>query len=181
MEKKMNPRDAANYLVTLYKQTKYECNKRKLQKLVIYSDMLYYINSGYTGRLLEDTEVTATERGLSIDKISNSVYALIFNHINAREEIPAETVDGNKVYNLIAEYNYNFNNLNETERALLLKIFLLFGAYSGEDLTEISRKTNIWKEARKQTAGYVTQSIYDSYIKEMDEKQLIATLKGYIE
>ncbi len=157
--------DAAKFLIALYKKTEYKCDRRKLQKLIIYADFIHFATKG--SRLLAETTVTASERGLSLDDLVDSIYTLTINLINSRVVIDQE-FDIEKLHEGLNPALYY--ELDENEMAYLIYVFRQFGAYSGDDLTAMSKETDIWKLARENKSPkekcFVTTDIYKKVIEE---------------
>lgn len=144
--------DAANYLITLYKRTDIQCESRKLQKLVIFADILYFLehknNSEGPYNLIERNCFSATIRGLSVGRLSNGIYLLIINSVNERRRIEYSELRPESLITMNEKYNYNKELTNDPNCEYLRRTFLNIGAFSGDDLTIISRKTSLWKNAR---------------------------------
>ena len=165
----VKPEDAANYLVTLYKRTNYQCEHRKLQKLIIYADMLYYLeNDG--NNLIERGCITASVKGISLDRISRGIYLLIINFNNARQKIKESEVDFKIKITMNAEYKYDETALSQNVQTYFYRTFLQIGAYSGKDLTDISRNTSLWSNARNDVIDdsdvVITNDMYDKFFQE---------------
>lgn len=189
MENKVTIDDAASYFLMLYGQTDYMYDKRKMQKLIIFTDLLYYTVNGK--RLLSETDVTATDRGLSIDNLSN-LYTLSFNYKNERKEIDEKIIKYDTSLELNSAYGFRAESIDAQIRELLNYTFCKFGAFSGDDLTYISRESMLWKNARKDSQNinhYVTVSLYRDFVQtvvknEQNEKLrqdlIVQHLKGLL-
>ncbi len=181
--------DAANYFLSLYVKTDYTYDRRKMQKLIIFADLLYYAT--YDKRLLRDTDVTATERGLSIDNLSE-LYDLSFNFKNERGLINEACIADDAVLELSPVYGFDAFSVDNAVRLLLRYTFCQFGAYSGDDLTYMSRKSALWQLARNRetsTEYYVTEAIYRQFLcttfqmsQSIDERRdaIVTYLKGLL-
>lgn len=163
----IRPEDAANYLITLYKQTKYRCDHRKLQKLVIMADIISF--QEHDERLIDPSAVSATINGLSIARLCTDVYKLSFNSVND-DDVITDNIDDNPDMSLHFVYNYNPKALEDSQREPLFYIFKQFGAYSGDDLTRISTESWLWKYARgkasdkKDEAVPINNEMYSGFI-----------------
>ncbi len=168
----IRPEDAANILIMLYRQTNYRCDYRKLQKLVIYADIIYYQKT--KKRMIESDCVTATQNGLSIEKLCTGTYQMSFNTIDERAEI-VETIDKTLELPLNSLYDYKRDVVNDDQKDILCYVFKKLGAYSGDDLTSISTHTELWKKARNMAESpeqiiKVTNSMYNDFIEFVIEK-----------
>lgn len=182
--------DCGNYLVLKFLDTVYQCERRKLQKLVIFADFIFYLK--YQNHMIPLTDMSATIRGLAIAKLSEGPYDNEFNSTNNRAHVIDDSEFFNKEYTLNEQYNYNANALNDHHKDCLDISFKYFGAYSGEDITNITQETSLWNACRNN--DYETPILPISEIKycqfiykflfENDEKsdkaidELINYLKG---
>lgn len=191
----VKPKDCGNYLVLKFLDTVYQCERRKLQKLVIIADFIFYLM--YEKHMIPLSDISATTKGLAIAKLSDYPYDNVFNSTNNRGHIIDNSEFFNGKYNLVAQYNYDANALNEHNKECLDKAFKHFGAYSGEDITYITKATSLWKECRNNDTEtlilpitenkyckFVYKFLYDaSGTKENDKidmaiENLISYLKG---
>lgn len=165
----IKPENAANYLITLYMRTKFQCEKRKLQKVIIYADLIFYAFT--KERLLIPDVITATPKGLSIDRISHKIYDLFFNFLNDNREIDLEKeIDWQK--NISLSSVYDVKELSDDDKEILQYTFIKLGAYSGANLTIMSRKTSLWQNARSKAEGsespIITLAMYDDFLENMN-------------
>lgn len=168
----LKPEDAANYLVTLYKRTDYQCEHRKLQKLLIFADILYYLESNHK-HLINPESFLATKRGLSVEAILKGIYMLTINSYNKRGKIDeSELLLPSTKISMNENYNYDPLAVSPQESEYLRTVFFEIGAYSGDDLTIISRCTSLWQNARKNDSNAegvkITDNEYDLFLE--DEK-----------
>lgn len=162
----IRPEDIANEFIIRLTKTQYQCETRKLQKLIIFTDFLYFAK--YKTRLLDEECITASSKGLSIDKISNGIYGVfIFNVINKREPITNNEIKNQEVA-LAPVFQYNPNVFSGDQIQIIDEVFFSLGAYSGDDLTKISKNTFLWVEARKNTFGDydppITTALYKEFL-----------------
>lgn len=162
----VRPEDIANYLILSYKRTIFQCDKRKLQKITIYSDLIYYAKNHQ--RMLDEDVVTASPSGLSIERLSTGIYDLILNSYNCNKDIEDSDISNADV-SLNAAYSYNDKALNEEHKKCIDYVFKKLGAYSGDDLTLMSKGTLLWIEARKlatndRPSPIVTIEMYEKFI-----------------
>ncbi len=162
----VRPEDIANYLILSYKRTIFQCDKRKLQKITIYSDLIYYAKNHQ--RMLDEDVVTASPSGLSIERLSTGIYDLILNSYNCNKDIEDSDISNADV-SLNAAYSYNDKALNEEHKKCIDYVFKKLGAYSGDDLTLMSKGTLLWIEARKlatndRPSPIVTIGMYEKFI-----------------
>ena len=165
----ISPKAAGNYLITLYEKTKYQCESRKLQKVSIYAEIIYFLEN--QKRLFERGTVTATSKGLSISDLSRGPYTLIFNLVNERTEI-SESFDESSVTQLGIIFGENPEfPLDPQIKEVLTYVFKKVGAYSGGDLTEMSKKTLLWQNARRDKEDsesvIITDEMYKNYLNEL--------------
>lgn len=162
----VRPEDAANYLIILYKNTKFQCDRKKLQKLVIYTDLLYY--AMYHEKFIEPDCITATSKGLSIDRLSNGIYDCYFNFDNNSREINNSEIKYSIDESLNSAYEYDKNALNTDQINLLRYMFKKLGAYSGDDLTIMSKETDLWQKAREDLKDnkdpVINEDMYDKFL-----------------
>lgn len=182
MESFVNPKDMANELFLLFKRTSYECNLRKLQKLIIFTDMIYYVRSKKTKRLLSDSIITANDCGLAINSIMTPPYSIVINYLNDDKVILDNEIDDSDEINLASVYNYDPNALKEEIKGLLRFTFCEFGALHGDYLTLMTRKTKLWKIARDDGTQehYITKELYDKHLQFETEIELIDYLKALV-
>lgn len=160
----INPKDAANELFILYKRTLYECNLRKLQKLIIFADMFWYVQHNRESRLLADDIITANACGLAINSIMTTPYKIVINYLNATKEITDDEIDNEKEIELVSVYKYDATALSKEVIDLLLLVFKRFGAYHGDILTTMSQRTTLWQEAYESENQCVTMDLYRKHI-----------------
>ena len=146
----VRPEDIANYLILSYKRTIFQCDKRKLQKITIYSDLIYYAKNHQ--RMLDEDVVTASPSGLSIERLSTGIYDLILNSYNCNKDIEDSDISNADV-SLNAAYSYNDKALNEEHKKCIDYVF----------------KTLLWIEARKlatndRPSPIVTIEMYEKFI-----------------
>ncbi len=163
----IRPEDIGNYLILKYKRTVFQCDKRKLQKITIYSDLVYY--AIYNERMLEEDIVTASPSGLSINRLSTGIYDLILNSYNSDQDIEESDISKSDV-SLNTAYAYNDNALNCQQKECIDYVFKKLGAYSGDNLTLMSKRTELWEKARElatseQPNPNVTCEMYNNFIK----------------
>lgn len=169
----IRPEDAANYLISLYNRTAYQRDKAKLQKDVIYADLTYYAVK--KERMLAEDVVTATARGLSIDRLSYGIYDYVVNTQNKCGVIDSDEISDESLVLFdpgYPTYKYDEGTLTEEQESFLYFIFLNLGAYSGEDLTVMSKETKLWKEARigkdETQNPSITSDMYDDFLVAMN-------------
>lgn len=138
--------DCGNYLVLKFLDTVYQCERRKLQKLVIFADFIFYLK--HQNHMIPLTDMSATTRGLAIAKLAEGPYNNEFNSTNNRGHVIDDSEFLNKTYNLNEQYNYRANALSEYHEECLNISFRYFGAYSGDDITNITKNTSLWIECR---------------------------------
>ncbi len=138
--------DCGNYLVLKFLDTVYQCERRKLQKLVIFADFIFYLK--YQNHMIPLSDMSATTRGLAIAKLSNGPYDNVFNSTNIRDHVIEDSELFGGEYSLLDQYDYNANALNACHKECLDISFKYFGAYSGEDITNITKKTSLWEACR---------------------------------
>ena len=86
-----------------------------------------------------------------------------------------------------AEYKYDETALSQNVQTYFYRTFLQIGAYSGKDLTDISRNTSLWSNARKDVIDnsdvVITNDMYDEFFKENNinsESSLFKHLKDQL-
>ncbi|MCM1529061.1 MAG: Panacea domain-containing protein [Alistipes sp.] len=143
--------DAAKYLIQLYNETGYECNRQKLQKLIIFAHLkcLSENRKGFT----EKNFISVSPLGLGIEIIANRYYNFIIGNINNTEIITIKSEPDNETF--LPEYQYNDCLLDDDYRCVLKEIFSKYGAYSGQELCDWTRKTNLWKNNINNVVGAV--------------------------
>lgn len=178
----VNPKDMANEFFLLFKRTAYECNLRKLQKLIVFTDFVYYIRSKKTERLLSETTVTANTCGLAVNSIMTPPYSIVINYLNSFAVISDEEIDDEIEINLASVYNYEPDAINVELKNLIRYVFCEFGAIHADAVTAISRKTGLWQAARDDgtQVHYITKDLYDTYLPYDNDEELIKYLKDLL-
>lgn len=147
--------EAAKYLIQLYYSTDYYCNRQKLQKLIIISHMVLVASDGKG--LSEIPFISVSPLGLGINVISEKYYNLNLGYYDEVTEIEGiDDIYSNDDFE--DDYKYNQEVLTDNYRKVLKRIFIAFGAYPRDQLTNCTKKMEIWKnyveEAKIQDSPY---------------------------
>lgn len=137
---------AAKYLIQLFLSTQIQCNRQKLQKLVIFAHLALLLDD--EKGILGNEFITASNIGLGVDSISKKYYNFDANAINKSiydEEvfsIPAVIKKENKEFK--PEFQYEENVLKNEDLIMLKFFFYNFAAINSTELSLITTKLDIY-------------------------------------
>lgn len=155
--------EAAKFLIQLFSSTKYECNRQKLQKLILFAHFALLLDEE-EGLLNEDL-VSASKYGLGIDSVSREYYALSFNGVNENVEIPLVNKIPNEEF--AVNYQYDVKSLNEAQTIILSGFFHRFGAYHGDILSKVTTKLALYPQD-----GEIDYTRYPNNIYHIDSQRV---------
>ncbi len=156
--------EAAKYLVQLYASTIYECNRQKLQKLILFAHFALLLDN-HKG-ILGDEFVTASHIGLGIESVSNEFYFFGLNGINERSLINGFQRKDESYFT--PKFQYDSSKLTVHVTQVLMDFFVFCGAYHKDDLSDITRELSIYPDADflnwPDATMYLDASVVNRYI-----------------